>query len=154
MADIKQAEVDIPVIAQAIEQKFAENIGVTGVAPELGGEAFDPYHETADGVIRYKQHDDPAIVEADAGGLFTLAHKQPGILEQVLMDLGDVEAYTVSIVTSAGEWEVDSGTAQYVVLLPRILIMPGENVKITAATPGAGKKSWMRIYVRSDQARH
>ncbi len=154
MADIKQTSIDIPVITLALEQKFAANIAVTGVAPSLASEAFDPYFGTDDGILRYKQHDDPTKDEADLGGLFTLAHEQPGILEWVIMDLGDVEAYTVSIVTSAGEWQVDADTSRYVILTPRAPIMPGENVKITAATPGAGKKSWMRIYLRSDQARH
>ena len=151
MAENKQIEVDITVIARALEQKFA-NVAVTGVAPELAGEAFEPYASTVDGILRYKQHDTPVNDEADVGGLFTLHHLQPAILEQVLIDLSSAVAWTVSIVTSAGEWQVGAGTDRYVVLLPRSIILPGENIKITCAVPTG--KPWMRIYVRSDQARH
>jgi hypothetical protein len=154
MADILQASISIGVITKALEQKFAANIAKTGIAPELGANAFAPFYTTEDGIIRYKQADNPTVVEADDGGLFTLGHDQPAVLEWVMMDLGASVVYTVDIVTSAGDWEVDSGTARYVVLNPRAPIMPGENVKITGAAPGAGNKSWMRIYVRSDQARH
>ncbi len=154
MADYKQTEIDIPVLTLALEQKMGDNIATTGVAPELGGEAFVPYMGDADGIFRYKQHDTPANDEGDKGGLFTLAHKQPAVLEWVMMDLGASVAYTVNIVTSAGTWEVNSGTDRYVILTPRAPIMPGENVKITATAPGGGNKAWMRIYLRSDQARH
>lgn len=154
MADIEQTTVDIEVITKALEQKFALNTAVTGVAPELGGNPFTPHHAEADGILRYKESGTPANDEADAGGLFTFAHKQPAVLEWVMMDLGDVEDYTVSIVTSAGEWQVAAGTAQYVILTPHAPLMPGENVKITAAAPGAGNKAWVRVYVVSEQARH
>jgi len=153
MADIEQTSIDIPVIVKAIEQKFAVSIAKTGIAPELAGQPFGPHYGTEDGIVRYKEIDTPANDEADKGGLFTLANEQPGVLEWVMMDLGASVLYTVDIVTSAGDWEVASGTAQYVVIHPVAPIMPGENVKITAATPGANK-AWMRIYVRSDQARH
>lgn len=154
MADLKQTSVDIDVITQALEQKFGDNIAATGVAPELSGEAFSPYTSETDGIIRYKQHDTPANDEADAGGLFELAHTQPGILEWVMMDLGASVAYTISIVTSSGDWQVAAATEQYVLVTPRAPLMPGENIKVTFAAPGAGKKAWMRAYVRSDQARH
>ena len=154
MADLKQTSIEIEQITTAIEQKFGDNIATTGVAPKLSSEDFDPYTSEADGIIRYKQHDTPANDEADVGGLFTLNHEQPAVLEQVLMDLGASVAWTVSIVTSAGAWQVDAGTGQYVVLTPRSVIMPGENIKITSGAPGGGNKAWMRIYVRSDQARH
>lgn len=153
MADIKQTNIEITNITRAVEQKFAENIAVTGVAPSLLSEPFTPYMGEADGILRYKQHDDTAKDEADVGGLFTFVYKQPAILEQVLMDLGASVAWTVNIVTSAGSWQIGAGTGQYVVLIPRSIIMPVETIKITAATPGAGKKSWMRVYVRADQAR-
>ena len=152
MADVKQNEVDIPVIVKAIEQKFASGVAITGVAPELATEPFSPYADTDDGIIRFKQHDDPTKDEADKGGLFELNHQQPGVLEWVMMDLSSLEDWTVKIVTSAGEWEVGSGTGErYVVISPKAPIMPGENVKITSTTTTA--KAWMRIYVRSDQAR-
>lgn len=153
MADIKQTDVEIEVLVKALEQKMGVNLALTGVAPSLATEPFSPYMSDADGIIRYKQHDNPANDEADLGGLFTLAYKQPGVLEWVMMDLGASVAYTVSIVTTAGEWQVDAGTAQYVVLNPRAPLMPGETIKVTAAAPGAGKQSWVRVYVRSDQAR-
>jgi len=152
MSEYKQTEVDVDVLSIALEQKFASTTAVTGIAPTLAGELFEPYFSDADGVLRYKQHDTPANDEADAGGLFTLAHKQPALLEQILMDLSSSVAWTVSIVTSAGAWEVGSGTGRYVVLLPRSIIMPGETVKITCAGPTG--KPWMRVYLRSDQARH
>lgn len=152
MADVKQNEVDIPVIVKAIEQKFATGIAIQGDAPELSTEPFSPYAGD-DGIIRYKQHDNPANDEADKGGLFTLDHEQPGVLEWVMMDLSSLEDWTVKIVTSAGEWEVGSGTGErYVILSPRAPIMPGENVKVTFTT--ATGKPWVRIYVRSDQSRH
>lgn len=154
MADYKQIEVDIPVLTLALEQKFGDNVAATGVAPSLGGEPFSPYMSDADGIYRYKQHDNPANDEADLGGLFTLHHRQPGVLEWIMMDLGASVAYTVAIITSAGEWQVAAGTAQYVVLDTRAPIMPGENIKITFAAPGASKKAWVRVYLRSDQARH
>lgn len=153
MADLEQTSIDIEVIVKALEQKFGANIAVTGIAPALSGNAFTPHYGEADGILRYKESGTPANDEADVGGLFTLAHKQPGVLEWVMLDLGASVAYTVHIVTSAGDWEVASGTGQYVILTPRAPLMPGENIKVTAAAPGAGKKSWMRIYVRSDQAR-
>jgi hypothetical protein len=153
MSDILQTSIKIEVITKALEQKFASNIAKTGIAPELGANAFAPFYTTEDGITRYKQATNPSVVEADDGGLFTLGHDQPAMLEWVLADLGASVAYTVSIVTSAGDWEVDSGTARYVFIHPSAPIMPGENVKVVAATPGA-IKSWIRIYVRSDQARH
>jgi hypothetical protein len=88
------------------------------------------------------------------GGLFTFAHLQPALLEWVMMDLGASVAYTVSIVTSAGDWQVASGTSQFVILTPRAPLMPGENIKVTFAAPGVGNKGWVRVYVRSDQSRH
>lgn len=151
MAENKQTEVDITVISRALEQKFA-NVAVTGVAPSLAAATFEPYASDVDGILRYKQHDTPANDEADLGGLFTLHHLQPAVLEQVLMDLSSSVLWTVSIVTSAGEWQVGTGTDRYIVLLPRSIIMPGENIKVTCAKPTG--KPWMRIYVRSDQARH
>jgi hypothetical protein len=154
MADWKQTEIDIPVLTLALEQKMAANLAITGVAPSLAGEIFTPYSSDVDGIIRYKQHDNTANDEADLGGLFTLSHKQPGVLEWVMLDLGAAVLYTVSIVTSAGTWQVATDTAQYIILAPKAPILPGEKVKITAAAPGAGKKSWMRVYLRSDQARH
>jgi hypothetical protein len=154
MADIKQTSVDIEVITKALEQKFADNTASTGVVPSLAGEAFNPYFSETDGILRYKQHDTPANDEADLGGLFTFAHEQPGILEWIMMDLGAAVLYAVSIVTSVGEWQVATGTSRYVILTPRAPLMPGENVKITADAPGGGNQSWMRVYVRSDQARH
>jgi hypothetical protein len=163
MAENMQPTIDIEVIVKAIEQKFAVNVAKAGIAPTLstqpvGERDFVPFVSDVDGITRMKNPgattDPPGTLdEADDGGLFVLNHLQPGVLEWVMMDLGDVEAYTVSIVTSAGDWEVDSGTAQFVVLKPTAPIMPGESVKIVAADPGANK-SWMRIYVRSDQARH
>lgn len=153
MADIQQNNVEITNITRAVEQKFAANLAITGVVPSLAGEAFTPYMGEADGILRYKQHDDTSKDEADLGGLFTFVYKQPAILEQVLMDLGASVAWTVSIVTSAGSWQVDAGTGRYIVLLPRSIIMPGETIKVTAAAPGAGNKSWVRVYVRTDQAR-
>lgn len=154
MADHKQAEVDIAVLTLALELKMAANLAMTGVVPSLSAEAFEPYFSDVDGVLRYKQHDTPANDEADLGGLFTFAHKQPGLLEWVMMDLGASVAYTVAIVTSAGEWQVAAGTSQYVILTPRAPLMPGETIKVTAAAPGAGNKAWVRLYLRSDQARH
>lgn len=150
----KQTSVDVPVLTLALEQKMTTNVAITGVAPSLASEPFTPYFDDTDGIIRYKQHDNTANDEADLGGLFTLDHTQPGIFEWVMMDLGAAVLYTVNIVTSAGTWQVATDTAQYVVLTPRAPIMPGETIKITAAAPGAGKKSWMRVYLRSDQARH
>ena len=154
MTEYKQTEVDIDVLLLALELKMADNLALTGVVPSLAGEAFEPYFSDADGVYRYKQHDTPANNEADLGGLFTFAHKQPGLLEWVMMDLGASVAYTVSIATSPGDWEVATGTGQYVVLAPRAPLMPGDKIKVVAAAPGATKKSWVRIFVRSDQARH
>ena len=154
MAERIQEEIQIQVIVEAVEQKFAANVAITGIAPALAPNPFTPYYNTADGILRYKQADDVTKDEADEGGLFTLANMQPGILEWLMMDLGASVAYTVAIVTSAGEWQVDAGTAQYVIINPKAPIMPGETVKVTAAAPGAGKKSWVRIYLRSDQARH
>lgn len=154
MAEYKQTSVDVDVLTVALEQKFGDNIAGTGVAPSLSGEAFEPYFSDVDGILRYKQHDTPANDEADLGGLFTLGHKQPGLLEWVMMDLGASVAYTVNIVTSAGTWEVASGTGQFVILTPRAPVMPGETIKVTFAAPGATKKAWVRVYVRSDQARH
>ena len=152
MADILQSEVYIPNIVQAIEQKFATGIAITGVAPELATKAFAPYAGEADGIIRYKQADDVSKDEADKGGLFTFNHLQPGVLEWVLMDLSSLEDWTVSIVTSAGVWQVAAGTGErYVIIQPKAPIMPGESVKITSTTTTG--KAWMRIYVRSDQAR-
>lgn len=153
MADLQQLNVEITNITRAVEQKFTANVAITGVAPSLASEAFTPYMAEADGILRYKQHDDTTKDEADVGGLFTFVYKQPAVLEQVLMDLGASVAWTVNIVTSAGSWQVDAGTGRYVVLTPRSLLMPGETIKITAATPGVGNKAWVRVYVRTDQAR-
>ena len=154
MTEFIQSEVQIEVVSETLEQKFAANVAITGVAPSLAGSSFTTWYDSADGIMRYKQADDVTKDEADLGGLFSLSHDQPGILEQVLMDLGASVAYTVSVVTTAGTWQVAAGTGQYVVLLPRIILNPGEDIKITAATPGAGKKAWIRVYLRSDQARH
>jgi hypothetical protein len=152
MADIEQTAVNVEMITKALEQKFAANIAKTGVAPSLAAAPFTPHHGENDGVLRYKESGTPTNDEADLGGLFTLAHTQPAILEWVMMDLGASVAYTVSIVTTAGDWEVASGTDRYVVVKPTAPLMPGESVKVVAAAPGA-VKSWIRIYVRSDQAR-
>lgn len=152
MADVKQAEIEITQIVKAIEQKFATGVAVAGDAPELSTEEFVPYVDTDDGITRYKQHDNPANDEADKGGLFTLGHTQPGILEWVMFDCSSVEDWTVSIVTSAGSWQVDAGNGRYVVISPRAPILPGEKVKVTITTTTG--KAWIRIYVRSDQSRH
>jgi len=152
VADIEQTTVDVENITKALEQKFAANTAIAGVVPTLAAAPFTPHYTTLDGVLRYKESGTPANDEADAGGLFTLAHTQPSILEWVMLDLGASVAYTIAIVTSAGDWEVAAGTGQYVVVNPVAPIMPGETIKITAAAPGA-VKSWIRVYVRSDQAR-
>jgi hypothetical protein len=149
MADVKQSEVIFEQSVLAVEQKFASGIAIQGDAPELATEPFAPYANTDDGIIRYKQHDNPANDEADKGGLFTLDHQQPGVLEWVMMDLSSIEDWTVSIVTSAGEWQVDAGNGRYVIINPKAPIMPGESVKITSTTTTT--KAWMRIYIKSDQ---
>jgi hypothetical protein len=155
MADIEQNAVEITNIVKALEQKFATGIAITGVAPELATNPFGP-HVTIDdtlndGITRYKEIGNPANDEADKGGLFVLGHDQPAVLEWVMMDLSSIEDWTVSIVTSAGEWQVDAGNGRYVIINPKAPIMPGESVKITSTTTTT--KAWMRIYVRSDQAR-
>jgi hypothetical protein len=152
MADIEQTTVNVEMITKTLEQKFAANIAKTGVAPSLAAAPFTPHHSEDDGILRYKESGTPANDEADAGGLFTLDHQQPAVLEWVMMDLGASVAYTISIVTTAGAWEVASGTDRYVVVKPTAPLMPGEAVKIVAAAPGA-VKSWVRVYVRLDQAR-
>jgi hypothetical protein len=149
MADIVQTEIEITQTTKAIEQKFATGIAITGVAPELATKPFGPHVDSDDGITRYKEIDTPANDEADKGGLFTLSHKQPAVLEWVMMDLSSIEDWTVSIVTSAGEWQVDAGNGRYVIINPKAPIMPGESVKITSTTTTT--KAWMRIYVKSDQ---
>lgn len=152
MADILQAEINIEKTIKALEQKFATGATGNGIAPVSGANPFAPFHSEADGIIRYKQADNPTIVEATDGGLFVLAHKQPAVLEWVMMDLSSLEDWTVSIVTSAGSWQVGAGTGErYVLINPLAPVMPGENVKVTFTT--ATSKPWVRIYVRSDQAR-
>jgi hypothetical protein len=56
------------------------------------------------------------------------------------------------VVTSAGEFQLGAGTGKKIELSPRMDVMPGEKVKITCAA--ATGKPWVRIYIRSDQARH
>jgi len=150
MTDTLRSSVDIDQLVQALEQKFATGATGNGIAPEASGSPFAPFFDTDDGLIRYKQADNPTIVEATDGGLFILAHTQPAVLEWVLMDLSSLENYTVGIVTSAGEWQVASGIGvRYVFINPKAPIMPGEKIRITFTT--ATGKPWIRIYVKSDQ---
>jgi hypothetical protein len=151
MAEVKQTDIPVEVITKCVEQKFGSTVALTGVLPTLAAAPFAPY-VGSDGITRMKQADTPANDEADAGGLFTLNHQQPAILEEVRIDFSSSVAYTVAIVTTAGEYTVNAGTAQFVNITPRAFIMPGESVKVTAAGPTG--KPWVRIYVRSDQARH
>lgn len=147
MADVIQSEVVFEKSALAVEQKFATGVAIQGDAPELATNPFAPY-AGEDGILRYKQADDVSKDEADKGGLFVLNHQQPGVLEWVLMDLSSIEDWTVSIVTSAGQWQVDAGNGRYVIINPKAPLMPGENVKITATTTTG--KAWIRIYIKAD----
>lgn len=149
MSEVKQSEIAVEVIVNCVEQKFA-NVALTGVVPSLAGEDFSPY-AGVDGILRMKQHDDDTKDEADLGGLFVLAHEQPAILDEVRCDFSSSVVWSVAVVTSAGEYQVDAGTGRYVNIKPVTFIMPGETVKIVAAVPTG--KPWVRIYTRLDQAR-
>lgn len=152
ITEVLQTVVDAPVQTLALEQKFAATTALTGVAPSLSSAPFGPFAIFTDGIWRYKQINDPTKDEADAGGLFTLGHKQPVILEQLFVSLGTVSvAWTVKITTSPADTTVMSGTGTVVIEQPKWILMPGENLKITcAATTG---KPWIRVYLRADQAR-
>ena len=162
MADIRQTSIDAEQICKATEQKFAAGTALTGVIPTLstqpvGERDFVPFYGTADGITRMKNPGPTApeatLDEADAGGKFVFANTQPAVLEQVLAFLGTVSvAWTVNIITSAGTYQVASGTGTTIMIIPKVDIMPGESVTVTCATPTG--KPWARVYIRSDQARH
>ena len=152
MTEAIQTVVDAPVQTLALEQKFASGTTIGGVAPSLSGAPFVPYATYEDGIWRYKQEDDATKNEADAGGLFTLGHTQPVTVEQVLANLGSAAIdWTVQVVTSAGSAIVASGTGKVIIEQPKWIVMPGENIKITAAA--ATGKPWIRLYLRAEQAR-
>lgn len=150
MAEVKQTDIEVEAITKCIEQKFG-NVAITGVAPSKGGTPFVPY-VGVDGIVRLKDPDTPATDDADLGGLFTLAHEQPIVLDQVLADLSSSVAWTLSVVTSAGEIQVAGTTGRLVNEQPKTLIMPGETLKFVCAVPTGSP--WVRLYVRLDQARH
>lgn len=159
---IKQLTLDDEQICRAIEQKFASGTALAGVVPTLSSEPageqdFVPFVNTDDGIIRMKNPGpttpEGTLDEADGGGLFSLDHKQPTVLEHVYAYLGTADvAWTVGVVTSAGEFQLGAGTGKKIELSPRMNIMPGEKVKVTCAAPTGAP--WVRIYIRSDQARH
>ena len=162
MADIRQIEIDAEQICKAIEQKFATGVALTGVVPTLstqpvGERDFVPFVSTVDGIVRMKNPGpttaEGTLDEADSGGKFVFNHSQAAVLDQVLAYLGTAAiAWTVNIITSAGTYQVASGTGTTIMITPKVDIMTGESVTITCAAPTG--KPWARVYIRSDQARH
>jgi len=162
MADIRQTSIEEEQICKAVEQKFATGTAITGVAPSLstqpvGEKDFVPFVSTVDGITRMKNPGPTAapgsLDAADAGGLFVLQNTQPLILEHIYAYLGTADvAWTASVVTSAGSFQLDAGTGKKIEISPKMDIMPGETIKVTCATPTGAP--WIRIYIRSDQVRH
>jgi hypothetical protein len=161
MAYIRQEDLEAGQITRAIDQKFVAGVSLGGVKPSLssqplGEQDFVPFVDEADGIVTMMNPGPTApegtLDEADAGGLFELTHKQPVVLDQVVGKLGAAVSWVVNIVTKNGDVPIGSATNAQILIIEPYLLMPGEHVKITCAT--AAQKSWIRIYIRSDQVRH
>jgi hypothetical protein len=166
MADIRQADVLAQTIPTTVEQKMlAGTTPFNGAAPALstepvGARTFVPFVSTVDGIARMKNPggvlgaSDPGTLDAgDAGGLFEFANKQPIQVERIMADFGASVAYTLTLVTSAGDLVLSTGTVRYLVLLTantNVLPMlnPGEKLKLVAAGTAA---QWARVVVSLEQ---
>lgn len=161
MAYIRQEDLDAGQITRAIDQKFATGTSLSGVKPTLssqpaGEQDFVPFVDEADGVVKMMNPGPTApegtLDEADGGGLFELTHKQPIVLDQVVGNLSSSVNWSVAIVTKNGDIVIRSATSAQILILEPHIMMPGEHLKVTCASPAG--KPWVRIYVRSDQIRH
>ena len=107
MAEIKQAIIDIGVITTTVEQKFAANTAITGIAPEFDENPFTVYAESADNVLRFKQHDDADVDEADVGWI------EVGQEAQVTLDSFPGRSLTGQVVAVLPSATLDLGIVSY-----------------------------------------
>jgi len=154
MALIKQTEIEVGTIVRIIEQQIAAGEDFTGDAPALGVEPFTPYLNDADGRIVMAQHDNSAVVEGDAGGLFEVTADGPYALEYVMADFGSSIAWTLAIATDAGDCVIDSGTSRYLTRVEhdRLYLLPSDKVKITTTAGTAAM--WARVGLTLAQGTH
>lgn len=148
---IKQTNIDPDLLTIAIEQKIAAGSTYDGALPADAIENFVPFYDDASGIWRMGKPDESTF-EGTKGGLFVTAHNQPMILEQVFADLGASLAYTISIVTNAGEIPIATGTSRYIAIgNVRWRFQQSEKVKLVVAAGAAAM--WARMYLRSAQTR-
>ena len=153
MAEHIVCEIFPQVVTSVIEQKIAAGNDFDGTEPALGAAIFLPYCDSKDNIYRMKHPTIPATDEGDAGGLFTFAHDQVVVIEQIFADFGTSVSWTINIVTSAGDMPVWTGTGQHAIVVSmdsRARIVRGEALKLV--TSGATNAMWARVYARLEQA--
>lgn len=148
---IKQTKIEPELLHSVIEQKIAAGSTYDGGLPADAVEDFVPFYDDATGIWRMGKPDESTF-EGTKGGLFVTAHTQPLILDQVLADFGTALAYTLSIVTTAGEIPILTGTTRYLVVGNiRWRYQQSEKLKLVVAAGSAAM--WARMYLRSAQTR-
>jgi hypothetical protein len=148
---IKQAKIEPDLLHTVVEQKIAAGSTYDGALPADAIENFTPFYDDATGIWRMGKPDGSTF-EGIHGGLFVTAHTQPMILDQVLADFGTSLAYTLFIVTSAGEIRLLTGTTRYLVVgNVRWRYQQSEKLKLVVAAGTAAM--WARMYLRSAQTR-
>ena len=153
MAEHIVSEIFPHVISSVIEQKIAAGEDFDGTEPALTGTLFVPYCESADNIYRMKHPTIPATDEGDAGGLFAFAQDQVLVIEQILADLGTSLAWSISLVTAAGDVPLWAATSRYITLINmdvKARLVRGESLKLVTA--GGTVAMWARVYARHEQA--
>lgn len=146
----KQAVIDPEVLSVIIEQKIAAGSTYDGAVPADAVDTFVPFFDDADGIWKHGKPDETTF-EGIHGGLFELQHKQPLVVHQILADLGTSLAYTISLVTSAGDVPLYTGTNRYIVYGDlHWRLAKGEKIKVVVAAGTAAM--WLRVYARLEQA--
>lgn len=130
------------------EQRIAAGNQFDGNAPELSATPFLLWFDSTNGIVK-SGNAAGSVFAGDKGGLFSFAHKQPIVIDQVLGDLGAVVTYTIGMTNETDTAVFYNDTSRYVRLFTeqdKAILMPGESLQFI--TTGASTAMWLRVYAR------
>jgi hypothetical protein len=162
--------VQSPEVGSSISTSFVQRMNAAvnfdGLAPKstvpaASEQDFVAFQDTVSGEHVYSNPGPTtpeATLKGTSGGLFEFGHKQPIVIEQVLIVFGASTNYTITIVTPHGEVAYAGGTAVTSALLGwggtepnwRPLLMPGDKLKLVTSG-GAVSNAVARVSVSLEQ---